>query len=206
MSSTEELYQIADELRTIANLGLQFADNEYHKERYTRILSLSARLIAVLEHRSPDAVLAQLQDNLSHVSPLAGAEAAVFRDDKLLLIRRRDDGYWALPGGLTEVGETLARSAERELWEEAGVRGRATQLLGIFDSRLWQMQTKAQLYGTVFRIESDDSPVPGSETLDAGFFGENDLPLLSPGHRLRVPLVFKLYRGEICAPYFDKGD
>jgi ADP-ribose pyrophosphatase YjhB (NUDIX family) len=206
MSSTEELYQIADELRAIANLGLQFADNEYHKERYTHTLSLSARLIVIVEHRSPDAMLAQLQDNLSHVSPLAGAEAAVFRDDKLLLIRRRDDGYWALPGGLTEVGETLARSAERELCEETSVHGHVTQLLGIFDSRLWQTRTNVQLYSAVFRVESDDSPVPGSEALDVGFFSENGLPPLSQGHHLRVPLVFKLYRGEICAPYFDKGD
>ncbi|MBI5035074.1 MAG: NUDIX hydrolase N-terminal domain-containing protein [Chloroflexi bacterium] len=203
-NADQEFYQIADELRAIANLGLQFSDNEYHKERYTRALALSARLIAALDHRSPDDVLVQFQDNLGHVSPIAGAEAAVFRNDKLLLIRRRDNGLWALPGGLAEVGETLAQAAERELWEEANVRGRATQLLGVFDSRLWQITSKAQLNCFVFRVESEDSPSPRSETLDAKFFGEDELPTLSPGHRLRVPLVFKLNRGEICAPYFDK--
>ena len=206
MPATEELYQIADELRAIANLGLCYADNEYHKERYTHALSLSARLVAALEDRSPNEVLTQYRNNLSHFSPIVAAEAAVFRDGKLLLIRRRDDERWALPGGLTEVGETLARSAERELWEEARVHGHATQLLGIFDSRLWQIRTNVQLYGAVFRVESDDSPTPGSEALDAGFFGENDLPPLSQGHQLRVPLVFKLNRGEICAPYFDKDN
>ena len=204
--SSQEFYQIANELRAIANLGLQFAVNEYDRDRYSHTLSLSARLIAAIEHRSPDDVLAQFQDNLSHVSPLAGAEAAVFRDRKLLLIKRRDNGLWATPGGLAEVGETLAQAAERELWEEANVRGRATQLLGVFDSRLWQITSKVHLNGFVFRIESDDEPSPGSETLDAQFFGEDELPTLSPGHRLRVPLVFKLNRGEICAPYFDKDE
>jgi 8-oxo-dGTP diphosphatase len=56
------------------------------------------------------------------VSPLAGAEVAVVRDDQILLIRREDDGVWALPGGLVEVGETLAQAAQRELWKETSVR------------------------------------------------------------------------------------
>jgi ADP-ribose pyrophosphatase YjhB (NUDIX family) len=204
MSSPEDLYQIADELRAVAALGLQFSDNEYHRERYARVMHASARLIAGIENRSADEICAQFRDNLLHISPLAGAEAVVVRDGKLLLIRRRDDGLWALPGGLVEIGETLAQAAEHELWEEANVRGRATQLLGIFDSRVWQMRTKAQLYGAVFRVESEDIPAPGSEALDARFFAENELPELSQGHHTRVPFVFKLLRGEVALPFFDQ--
>jgi 8-oxo-dGTP pyrophosphatase MutT (NUDIX family) len=203
-SSTEELYQIADELRAIASLGLNFAQNHYEVENYERVLALSARLIAALEQRSPEEVGRQFKDNLLHVSPLAGAEAAVFRDGQLLLIRRQDDGLWALPGGLVEVGETLGEAAGRELWEEAGIRGRVCQLLGIFDSRLWHSQTKAQLYHAIFLVESDDSSLaPGPEALDIAFFREDELPGLSPGHHLRVPFVFRLLRGEVPGPYFD---
>ena len=204
MPSLEELYQIADELRGVAALGLQFDANEYERERYERVMKVSARLVAAIENRSSDEIYAHFHDNLRHISPLAGVEAVVWRDGKLLLIQRRDDGLWAMPGGLVEVGETLAQAAERELWEEANVRGRATQLLGIFDSGAWKTRTKAQLYCTIFRVESDDMPIPGSEALDARFFAENDLPELSQGHHLRVPFVFKLLRGEIVPPYFDK--
>jgi hypothetical protein len=42
MSSTDELYQIADELRSIASLGLNFTQNPYDVERYERILAASA--------------------------------------------------------------------------------------------------------------------------------------------------------------------
>ena len=42
----------------------------------------------------------------------------VSRGAELLLIQRRDNGLWALPGGFVEVGETLAEAAARTrvLW------------------------------------------------------------------------------------------
>ena len=207
MSSTEELYRIADELRGIACVGLQFTENRYDREHYERVLAAAARLIAAIENQPCDQVLAGFKYNLLHMGPQAGAEAAVIRDGHVLLIRRQDDGLWALPGGFTEVGETLAQSACRELREEAGISGRATRLLGIFDSRLWLSQTKAQLYHVVFQVESDEgSPKPGPEALDAAFVGEDDLPPLSPGHHLRVPFVFRQLRGEAPVPYFDPAD
>ncbi len=54
--------------------------------------------------------------------PVVGvAAAAQTRDGRWLLIRRRDTGQWALPGGTVEWGETLRESIRRELNEEAGV-------------------------------------------------------------------------------------
>ena len=204
MKSTEELYQIADELRAIANLGLNYSKNEYDLDRYERILSASARLIGAIEHRSSEEVLEQFQDNMFHVSPLAGAEAAVLHDNQLLLVRRQDNGLWAIPGGLTDVGETLAEATQRELWEETQIRGHVTKLIGIFDSRKWKSRTKAQLYHAVFLVECENpSPSTSSETTDVRFFSEGRLPSLSPGHHLRVPFVLNLLREEKSIPYFD---
>jgi hypothetical protein len=81
----------ADELRAIACLGLRFLENPYDQEKYEHILNASARMIDVLEDRSSSEILSQFQDNLLHVSPLAGAEAAVFQDGKVLLIQRSDN-------------------------------------------------------------------------------------------------------------------
>ncbi|MGH2457904.1 MAG: NUDIX domain-containing protein [Chloroflexota bacterium] len=121
---------------------------------------------------------------------------------KLLLIRRHDDGLWALPGGLVEVGETLAEAAERELWEEVGIVGRAIRLLGIFDSRRSGSRTKAQLYHAVFLVEAgDDEPATSSEARDVGFFAADVLPPLSPGHHRRVPQVFGM--ADQSMTFFD---
>ena len=130
---------------------------------------------------------------------------SLFRDGQILLIRRDDNGLWAMPGGVTEVGETWSQSVERELWEETGLHGTATALLGVFDSRFWGSRAKNHFYSSVWLVNVPDgqTPTPGPETTDVGFFSEGNLPDLSPGHVRRLPKVFDLVRGDSPVPYLD---
>lgn len=201
----DTLYQAIDELRAVATAGLYYARTEYDKKRYQQILSIALGLFAALEERPFEELQREfVEDNWLHMSPAAGAEAVIVHDEKIMLIKRSDNGLWAVPGGLVEVGETLAGAAQRELWEETGIRGQVTRLLGIFDSRVWHSKTKAHLYHAIFLAETTDLlPRTTSEATEVAFFGEHNLPELSPGHQHRVPLLFKILRGEIPAPYFD---
>lgn len=55
--------------------------------------------------------------------PHVAADAIVFTlDGMVLLIKRKDNGKWALPGGFMEAGETPNQTALRELYEETGLR------------------------------------------------------------------------------------
>ena len=206
MSIQDEMNMVADELRSIANEGMRYADNDYDRKRYARLLTIIARLVSSIEKRPEDEVMEEYKQNLARVTPAVGAEAAVLRDGTMLLIKREDNGLWAMPGGATEVGETWAQSAERELREETGVVGTAKKLLGVFDSRIWGSRSKYHFYAGVWLVEvpDDQAPIAGSETTDVGFFAEHDLPAeLSPGHSRRIPMAFKLARGDLPAPYFD---
>jgi 8-oxo-dGTP pyrophosphatase MutT (NUDIX family) len=53
-------------------------------------------------------------------------------DDALLLIRRTDNGNWALPGGAIEMSESVAQAAARETLEETGITRAVTGLAGIY--------------------------------------------------------------------------
>ncbi len=206
LAADAELYQIADELRAAALLGLRFDRDPYSLARCRKVLACSARIVAAIEGRDAGPVQAAFEDHLLHVCPLVGAEAMVVRDGRILLIRREDTRLWAIPGGLVEVGETLAEAAERELREEAGIAGRAAELLGIFDGRRWGSRTKVHLYVAVLRIEAgDQEPVSGPETCGAGFFPFDALPELHPGHDRRVPLLIEQVLGGRPVPFFDGG-
>jgi len=56
--------------------------------------------------------------------PQTAVGVIVFRDDKVLLVKRANcpgQGLWAIPGGRVELGETLKEAARREVREETGV-------------------------------------------------------------------------------------
>ncbi|WP_405498512.1 NUDIX domain-containing protein [Nocardia sp. NBC_00511] len=62
-----------------------------------------------------------------------GASALVVDEaGRVLMQRRGDSGNWSLPGGVMEVGETLAGCAVRETREETGLEIEVTGLLGIY--------------------------------------------------------------------------
>lgn len=50
----------------------------------------------------------------------------------ILMIRRTDNGNWALPGGAIDLGESVAQAAIRETKEETGIDCEITGLIGIY--------------------------------------------------------------------------
>jgi mutator protein MutT len=69
-------------------------------------------------------------------APIAGVGVVVFKEDKVLLIRRGKEpgrGRWGLPGGAVELGETLAQAAEREVDEECGIEIEIRDVIEVID-------------------------------------------------------------------------
>lgn len=65
-----------------------------------------------------------------------GCSAVIFDKDrkKVLLTQRTDNGRWCVPGGALESGESATEACEREVWEETGLKVRATRLIGVYSN------------------------------------------------------------------------
>jgi mutator protein MutT len=52
---------------------------------------------------------------------VVAAGAIIYKDNRILLQKRADNGKWAIHGGCLEPGETIEEAAMRELKEEIGI-------------------------------------------------------------------------------------
>jgi 8-oxo-dGTP diphosphatase len=68
--------------------------------------------------------------------PVLGVGALIFNRGKILLVERGREplkGYWSLPGGVLETGETLEQGIIREVREETGLEVKPLKVLEIFE-------------------------------------------------------------------------
>jgi ADP-ribose pyrophosphatase YjhB (NUDIX family) len=68
--------------------------------------------------------------------PRIGVGAVVLHEGRVLMVRRGgqpSSGRWSLPGGLVELGETIAEAARREIAEECGCVIRLVGVAGVVD-------------------------------------------------------------------------
>ena len=75
----------------------------------------------------------EIRSKIGH-DPLivVGAGIFIYKDRKVLLHKRRDNGFWSMHGGGIEIGESVEACAKRELFEETGLVANSIQFLGIF--------------------------------------------------------------------------
>ncbi len=69
--------------------------------------------------------------------PIVAVLAVVVRGDRALIVQRAQQpnaGRWGFPGGVLELGETVAEGAMRELLEETGIVAEAAGVLDVHDA------------------------------------------------------------------------
>ena len=65
---------------------------------------------------------------------LPGSVVIILNGQNEILLQKRNDGYWGLPGGLMDLGESFEEVAKREVFEETGLVVEDLELLKVL---LW---------------------------------------------------------------------
>ena len=113
--------------------------------------------------------------------PIVGVGAVVFRDDRVLLIRRGKPprmGDWSLPGGMQEIGETVFEAAAREVREETGVTISDIALIDVVDSITRDDDARVQFHYTLVDVVAkwrSGEPAGGSDAMHAEFMSFDEV-------------------------------
>jgi len=105
----------------------------------------------------------------------------MFPLDKILLIKRATvpfKGYWALPGGRVDTGETVEQTAVREVKEETGLTVEITGKIGDYHEQGVQDGVKYNYYPTCFLVKTVGGEIKKqeSEIEEIKLFSLNEIP------------------------------
>jgi len=142
---------------------------------------------------TPEFVVA-LRERIGHAPlPLVGVTAVVFKDEKVLLGRRADNGSWQCVSGIVEPGEEPADAAVRECAEEAGVVIRVTRLALVEQQprTTYANGDEVDYLDLVFRcdwVSGEPYPADG-ELTDVGWYGLGELGDVDQSQVRRIALA-----------------
>ena len=115
--------------------------------------------------------------------------------NRVLLVKRSVEpkkGFWCLPGGFMELGESPEKAALRELEEETGLSGRIEMLLGVSSN-------PSALYHTVLMVgylirQYSGTLIAGDDAEDAVYYHYNELPKIAfDSHERFIRMYYASY-------------
>jgi ADP-ribose pyrophosphatase YjhB (NUDIX family) len=199
--------QWAREIQALSQTGSHYAENNYQRERYQRLSQIAAEIFSEYSHIDCPKLEGLFFSQTGYATPRVDVRGAVFQDGKLLLVRERADGGWTMPGGWADVGDVPSESAEREVWEEAGLRVKARKLIGVYDANRTGPLEIFHAFKIVFLCDLiGGEPSPSNETSEVAFFGEDELPVSLSGERTRprhLQDAFAVFKEQTRETVFD---
>jgi ADP-ribose pyrophosphatase YjhB (NUDIX family) len=186
-------------VRALAQNGLAYSDRYFDRERYQELYDLSTESIATLLESPSSELFIPHDAQTGYATPKVGCRGALFRDDKVLLVRERSDGKWALPGGWIDVNDSPQEGVIKEFVQETGLTVRPVRLCWISDGRKHGYASAHHVYTFVFLCEYISGDMTTSyETSEVRYFPIDNLPELSRNKTIPeyINAALTHYRGE----------
>ena len=207
MSKNERWLQWAIELQSLAQAGLTYGKDVYDKERYERIREISAEILAHMSDIPTETVKDLFCNETGYQTPKIDTRAAIFKDDKILLVRE-NNGKWSLPGGWCDVNVSVGENTVKEVKEEAGLDVVAERMIAVQDRAKHNLPLYAYGVCKIFMLcaVTGGSFQENIETTGFDYFAEDDLPVLATekNNEEQVKMCFEAYRaGDKWKTMFD---
>ncbi len=196
----------AIELQSLAQAGLTYSKDTYDIERFERIRDISAEMVAHKSDIPTEKVMGLFCNETGYQTPKLDTRAAVFKDEKILLVRE-NNGKWSLPGGWVDVNVSVGENAVKEVKEESGLDVKAKKIIAVQDRNRHNLPVYA--YGICkFFILCDligGQFKENIETTGFDYFTLDNLPPLAEEKNTseQIKMCFEAYKSDSWQVQFD---
>ncbi len=171
----------AKQLQSLAQAGLTYSKDKYDIERFQQIRNLSVEILSEYTGISNEKIEDLFCNEIGYQTPKIDIRGAIFKENKILLVKESVDGCWSMPGGWAEFNLSIKENIIKEAREEAGLNVVPKRLIAVLDRNKHNEPVSA--YGIykifVFCELIDGAFKKNIETEESGFFSLADLPPLS---------------------------
>jgi len=135
-----------------------------------------------------DSYLGKLRQLIGKEKVFAITARAIVQDDqqRILLVKRSDNGLWVMPAGSIELEESILDCVKREVFEETGLTVLSAEPIAIYSQPRFSFVTSYgdpyQMFSMVFVIQEWEGELltQTDETVDARFYARDGLPDMPP--------------------------
>lgn len=199
--------EIAKKLQAIAQAGLEYSKDKYDLERFSEIRKISVDIIENYTDIDREKVKDLFAGETGYQTPKIDIRAAVFKDNKILMVKEKIDGKWSLPGGWADIDLSIKENLKKEAMEEAGAKIEPLRILGIYDrNRNINILFPHSVYKIFVQCRYiEDEFIENIETEETAFFSVEELPELSETRNTekQIKMCFKYKDSDIHQAYFD---
>lgn len=196
----------AKELQSIAQNGLTYTKDEFDKERFERIRTISADIISHYSEFPIEKVKSLFCNETGFQTPKIDTRGVIFKDDKILLVKEKNR-KWSLPGGWVDFNQTIRSNVEKEVKEEAGLNVKAIKILAVQDRNKHNKPIYAYNVCKFFILCKviDGKFKENIETIESRYFELNKLPNLDEEKNTKeqIETCYTLYKNPADFIEFD---
>ncbi len=141
--------------------------------------------------------------------PTLGVSGIVFNQQKQILLIRRNQppamGFWSIPGGKLEAGESLAEACQREIKEETGLHTEVKNIVAVVERRVEGFHYVIIDYLALLADEENNQPIAQTDVSEARWISLEHLSDydLVEGLAEIILRAFEMYNGDHIAGLYD---
>lgn len=192
--------QWAKKLQSISQSGLEYSKDKYDIERFREIRELSVEILNEYTEMDHKKIRDLFTNEQGYQTPKVDVRAAVFNNDRILLVKEQLDNKWSLPGGWADIDISVYENIIKESLEEAGAVVSPKRVIAILDRN---KHVKDNSPYSIYKIFVECNYISGSfesniETEESGFFSLDNMPELSVGRNTfeQIEMCFRAKDAE----------